>query len=149
MSAKLSMFISAAILGACITAGAVRPAHASDRIPTLACSFAKMHAALTTSTALNKCFRTAIASHADPDPTCVDAASTKLHAAFAKIEAKDDCADINDESSIERLVDRFATQLATALSGVCTPSGSECQQLTPCCSGFCTITEIGQTGVCS
>src|SRR5262249_44728363 len=53
--------------------------------PAVACGFAKMHAALKASAALNACFRHAIQTGSDPDPACVDAAHATLRTTFAKI----------------------------------------------------------------
>ena len=147
MTIRFRMITSMAALGACVVAAA--PPAALALTPTLSCSFAKMHAALGKSAALNKCFRIAIASHADPDPACVGAVDAKFRATFEKIEAKDQCAAVNDADAIERLVDRFAVQLATALSGECVPSGTPCAELIPCCSGVCVVTELGGTPVCT
>jgi len=123
-------------------------ASAAPLDPAVACGFAKMHAALKTSAALNACFRRAIAKGGDPDPACVDAAHATLRTTFAKLDAKAGCSATGDALSVEQLVDRFSEQLAQELNGTCLPADSACGNVTPCCAGLvCTVT-LGQTPVC-
>ena len=127
----------------------VSGASAASLDPAVACGFAKMHAALKASSALNTCFRHAIQIGSDPDPACVDAAHATLRATFAKIDAKGGCSDTGNEPSVEPLVDRFSEELALELNGTCLPAGSACGNITPCCAGLaCTVTDLGQTPVC-
>ena len=117
--------------------------------PAVACGFAKMHAALKASSALNTCFRRAIQTGSDPDPACVDAAHATLRTTFAKIDTKGGCSATGDEPSVEPLVDRFSEELAQELNGTCLPAGSPCGNITLCCAGLvCTVTTIGQPPVC-
>src|SRR6185369_1559173 len=117
--------------------------------PAVACGFAKMHAALKASSALNVCFRHALTTGSDPNPACVDAAHATLRTTFAKLDAKGGCNVTGDALSVEPLVDRFSEELAQQLNGTCLPTGSACGNITPCCAGLvCTVTVIGQTPVC-
>ena len=124
-------------------------ASAAPSDPAVACGFAKMHAALKASSALNACFRRAIQTGSDPDPACVDAAHAALSTTFAKIDAKGGCSATDNAPSVELLVDRFSVELAQELNGTCLQAGSPCGNITPCCTGLvCTVTSLGQTPVC-
>jgi hypothetical protein len=118
--------------------------------PAVTCGFAKMHAALKASSALNACFRRAIQTASDPDQACVDAVHATLSTTFAKIDAKGGCSATDNAPSIEPLVDRFSEELAQELNGTCLPAGSPCGNITLCCAGLaCTVTTLGQIPVCS
>jgi hypothetical protein len=123
-------------------------ASAASLDPAVACGFAKMHAALKASSALNVCFRHAIQTGSDPDPACVDAAHATLSTTFAKIDAKGGCSATDNEPSVGLLVDRFSEQLAQELNGACLPADSPCGNITPCCSGLVCTAILGQTPVC-
>ena len=125
--------LAIAALGALLVAW---PAAAAET-PALRCGFAKMRAALKESSALNACFRRAIAAGTDADPACVDAAQAKLQATFDRLDASGGCSATGDAAGVDRLVDRFSVQLAQALNSQCVASGDPCADLTPCCSGVC------------
>ena len=145
MQTSIMRSVSAVALTMVLAAGA--SAAALD--PAVACGFAKMHAALKASSALNACFRRAIQTGSDPDPACVDAAHATLGTTFAKIDAKGGCSATGDAPSIALLVDRFSEQLAQELNATCLPAGSPCGNITLCCAGLaCTVTTLGQTPVC-
>ena len=145
MQTSIMRSVSAVALTMVLAAGA----SAAPLDPAVACGFAKMHAALKASSALNTCFRRAIQTGSDPDLACVDAAHATLSTTFAKIDAKGGCGATGDAPPVELLVDRFSEQLAQELNGTCLPTGSACGNITPCCAGLvCTVTVIGQTPVC-
>ena len=145
MQTSIIRSVSAVALTLVLAAGA----SAASLDPAVACGFAKMHAALKASSALNACFRHAIQTGSDPDPACVDAAHATLGTTFAKIDAKGGCSATGDAPSVELLVDRFSEELAQELNGTCLPAGSPCGNITLCCAGLaCTVTTLGQTPVC-
>ena len=145
MQTSIRRSLSAVALTIVLAGGA----NAAPLDPALACGFAKMHAALKASSALNVCFRHAITTGSDPNPTCVDAAHATLRTTFAKLDAKSGCSATGDAQSVELLVDRFSEELAEELNGTCVPAGSACGDITPCCAGLvCTVTTLGQTPVC-
>src|SRR5262249_33999961 len=144
MQTSVMRSVSAVALTMVLAAGA----SAAPLDPAVVCGFAKMHAALKASSALNACFRHAIQTGSDPDPACVDAAHATLRTTFAKVEAKGGCSATGDASSVEPLVDRFSEELAQELNPTCLPEGAPCGNITPCCAGLvCTVT-LGQTPVC-
>ena len=79
MQTSIMRSVSAVALTMVLAAGA----SAAPLDPAVACGFAKMHAALKASSALNACFRHAIQTGSDPDPACVDAAHARLSTTFA------------------------------------------------------------------
>src|SRR5262245_5130167 len=117
MHTSIMRLVSAVALTMVLAAGA----SAASLDPAVACGFAKMHAALKASSALNACFRHAIQTGSDPDPACVDAAHATLGATFAKIDAKGGCSATGDAPTVELLVDRFSQQLAQELNDL--PAG--------------------------
>jgi hypothetical protein len=131
-----------------LTVALAAAASAAPPDPAVSCGFAKMHAALKASSALNTCFRHAIQTGSDPDSACVDAAHATLRATFAKIDAKGGCSATGEAPSVELLVDRFSEQPAQELNGTCLPVGSPCGDITPCCTGLVCSAIIGQTPVC-
>ena len=138
MQTSLMRSVSAVALTMVLAAGA----SAASLDPAVACGFAKMHAALKASSALNACFRHAIQTGSDPDPACVDAAHATLGTTFAKIDAKGGCSATDDAPSVALLVDRFSEELAQELNGTCLPAGSPCGSITLCCAGLaCTVTD--------
>src|SRR5215510_3060180 len=128
MQTSIMRWASTVALTMVLAAGA----SAASLDPAVACGFAKMHAALKASSALNACFRRAIQTGSDPDPACVDAAHATLRTTFARIDAKGGCSATGDAPTVELLVDRFSEQIAQEFNRTCLPAGSPCSPSEQC-----------------
>ena len=128
---RLALAVGSALLAASLAA----PASAGSR-----CAAAKFQAAGRYLQALAKCQAKATAKAAEVDPLCIAKAQSKLAAAFAKAEGKDDCLTFGDAAPVQDVLDdpageAFAILLPPPERRCCFDSGgcfwaadvSECQ----------------------
>lgn len=146
---SLSRFTAAfAVATVLLVATAPSPARAGLS-PGLRCAFDKQRIAIKVTGMQLACQRAALLKLTPVDPACTDAATANLETAFLKIEAKGGCVAVGDGPGTAFAAERFAQQLASALSGTCLPAGSLCGGgPAPCCTGLVCRGALGQEPHC-
>jgi hypothetical protein len=149
MNMSLSRFTAVcAIAAALLVTTGPSPARAGLS-PGLRCAFDKQKITLKVTGMMLACQREALLKLTAVDPACTDAATARLETAFLKIEARGGCVAIGDGPSTAFAADRYAQEIASALSGTCLPAGSICGGgPAPCCAGLLCRGVFGQEPVC-
>ena len=130
-------------------AASAKPAHAASS-PAITCAAAKRRSSIKRLRAIDSCFTDAIRRDLqDPDPACIAKADQASQRQFQRLEKSGGCQPMTgDEPAAERVVDRCEASLIQLLPGTCIEAGSPCSNTVPCCGGLCSISTIGEVGVC-